>query len=88
MRQRARQRQQVEHHRSFAQRIDVGRTECVIAACQLGDDVQQVAAPLHEDRDLARGGFLEPRRGYVRDCACLAQAARGMKGVYPALLHP
>ena len=68
----AREREQVEHDRAFEQRIDVVGTKAESTPGELRDNVHEVAAALHEDRDRPRAGFGQPGGRDVGHFACLA----------------
>ena len=60
MRERARQRQQVLHHRAVAELLDLDRAEAQAGVLQLRHDLAQVAAVAHQDGD-DRFRVLAPR---------------------------
>ena len=82
MRDGARQREQVEHDGPLAQWIDVGGLERHAASREFGDDADEMAATLHEDRDAGRIVLHERPFDDVRDARCLVEPAAPQQRVH------
>ena len=82
MRDGARQREQVEHDGPLTERIDVGGLEGQAAPREFGDDAEEMAATLHQDRDGGRFVFRQPALDDVRNARRLVEPAAAQQRVH------